>query len=201
MDVSEVYLHKLAMALITSCREPKQTTSKESPKKPPSRKQRSSSSNAPAAHVVHTQPTAQPTGSPALIERPAELFLWDKDDGHFLKQHDIIASIVKRPSGTYDYWLSASTPDGQQLLAHKVHTDLNVRWSSKLASLTWNHVGSDGLISSWCFKFFEEEDYKAFQAAYAQFSYEALNSMSWEKTKVSVDALSAEIVRADIFAA
>jgi hypothetical protein len=124
-----------------------------------------------------------------LIERPAELYLWDKDDGHFLKQHDIIASIVKRPSGEYDYWLSARTSDGQQLLAHKLRTDLNVRWSSKLASLTWNHVGSDGLISSWCFKFFNEEDYKAFQAAYAQSSYESLNSISWTKTKVDEKSL------------
>lgn len=164
----------------------------ESPKT--SRRQGSSSSAAPPPKIheaaPHPPPLAQATASPALIDRSAELFLWDKDDGHFLKQDDIIASIVKRPSGTFDYWLSARTLEGQQLLAHKLRTDLNVRWSVKLASLTWNHVGSDGLISSWCFKFLNLEDYEAFRSAYAQFSYESLNSISWEKTKVSMVSLS-----------
>ena len=132
---------------------------------------------------------SQASAPPSLIERPAELYLWDKDDGHFLKQEDVIASIVKRPSGTFDYWISARTQDGQQLLAHKLHSDLNVRWSSKLASLTWNHTSSDGLISSWCFKFSNDEDYKAFQSAYAQFAYESLNSVSWTKAKVRSDRI------------
>lgn len=120
---------------------------------------------------------------PSLITKKAELYLWDRDDGHFLKQADIYASVAKHNAG-YTFLITAMTSEGQQLLAHKLSSDLNARWSTKLASLTWNYTSVDGTISSWCFKFENTEDFKEFQEVYGGCMYEALNQSSWEKAKV-----------------
>lgn len=121
-----------------------------------------------------------------LITKKAELYLWDQDDGHFLKQADIYGSISQASKSGYNYLISAMTFEGQQLLAHKLTTDLNARWSQSLASLTWNYAGDSGIISSWCFKFDSFEDFTEFQQVYGSCMYEALNQTSWEKVKVMI---------------
>ena len=121
--------------------------------------------------------------STTLITKKAELYLWDRDDGHFLKQADIYGSIAQPVAG-YTFLITAMTSDGQQLLAHKLSSGLNARWSTKLASLTWNNTSAEGTISSWCFKFENSEDFKEFQEVYGSCMYEVLNQVSWEKAKV-----------------
>lgn len=119
-----------------------------------------------------------------MILKKAELYLWDQDDGHFLKQADIYGGIAKPSPTAFNYVITAMTHEGQQLLAHAITSDLNARWSTKLASLTWNHMSENGAISSWCFKFENLDDFKEFQEIYGSCMYESLNQISWGKTKV-----------------
>lgn len=119
--------------------------------------------------------TARAMPVPAIITKKAELYLWDQEDGHFLKQDDINASITRPIESKFDFFITATTLDGQQLLSHRLTSDLNSRWSNKLTSFTWNHVSTKGILSSWCFKFENFEDYKEFQEAHGGCLYETLN--------------------------
>jgi len=133
------------------------------------------------------KPKSPPNSTiPAVVSKTAELYLWDQEDGHFLKQADVLGSINSRSSG-YDHWITAST-DSQQLLSHKIGSDLNARWSTKLTSVTWNHTTSLGHLSSWCMKFEGPEDFKEFQDAYSACLYEAINAVSWQKAKADEQA-------------
>ncbi|KAI5124906.1 hypothetical protein M0805_007334 [Coniferiporia weirii] len=138
----------------------------------------------PVPEPLRPEPAAVPAPAlPTVLLKKAEMYLWDQDDGHFLKQADIYAGIAKPSSSTFNYVITAMTLGGQQLLAHKMSSDLNARWSTKLASLTWNNTSESGIISSWCFKFETLEDFKEFQEMYGSCIYETLNSVSWQKAK------------------
>ena len=127
------------------------------------------------AEVQQTAPAAPAIPIPSIITKKAELYLWDQGDGHFLKQDDIHGSITRPNEVLYEFYITATTLGGQQLLSHKLSSDLNSRWSNKLASFTWNHLSSKGVQSSWCFKFETFEDYKEFQEAHGGCLYESLN--------------------------
>ena len=142
--------------------------------------------------AADSEPSSSKPGSttkadlPAVVKKPAELYLWDQDDGHFLKQADIHGSIVKESESSFDYLVVAATLEGQQLFAHKLTSDLNARWSTKLASCTWNHTSAGGTLSSWCFKLETLDDFREFQEAWGSCLYESLNQASWAKAKVRV---------------
>ncbi|KZT12472.1 VID27 cytoplasmic protein [Laetiporus sulphureus 93-53] len=123
------------------------------------------------------------TGLPTLISERAELHLWDREHGYFVKQADVTAQIVQNPAaGPFAYWVVAASEQGQ-LLAHQISSDMNHRWSSKVQSITWNHISDDGLQSSWCLRFESEEAFENFQKAFTVALWEFLNQYSWEKAK------------------
>ena len=67
-------------------------------------------------------------GMRCIFAEPAELHLWDGET--FIKQADVIARVAEKPTGgTFDYWLVAST-DEEQVLAHKITSDMNSGWQS-----------------------------------------------------------------------
>lgn len=138
-----------------------------------------------------SQPTAESGGSlsqelpPSLVSVPAELYLFNREQGFFVKQGDIAALIMQPPSAsTYEYWLVAYL-DGETLFAHRISSDMNQRWSSKVTSFTWNHESESGLQKSWCLRFGSEVDMAAFQATFTKAMWETLNNYPWEKAKVS----------------
>jgi hypothetical protein len=144
-----------------------------SPKKPPT-----SSTSSPKRPVVKS-----PVDDfPLLASEEAELHFWDTKHGYFSKQADGTAKIVKRPNAGYEYWLIASTEEGQ-LLTHKINTEMNQRWSSKMYSLTWNNF-SEKTQTSWCFRFLDEQAFVTFQTAFTKALWETLHQTSWEKSKV-----------------
>jgi VID27 PH-like domain len=120
---------------------------------------------------------------PLLASEEAELHYWEREKGYFIKQADGVAKIVKRPTKGFEYWLIAGAEEGQ-LLAHKVTSDMNQRWSTKMSSLTWNHLGERGSQSSWCFRFLSENAFANFQHAFTRALWETLHQMSWDKSKV-----------------
>ncbi|THG99304.1 hypothetical protein EW026_g3013 [Hermanssonia centrifuga] len=127
------------------------------------------------------KPSIADDSIPSLVAGAAELHLWNLDASYFEKQADVIARIVEGP-GPYEYWLVASGAEGQ-VLAHRIDSQLNQRWSSKVLSFTWNHIGETGRQSSWCFRFEEQSDYEAFLLAFTKTLWESLNQYSWDKAK------------------
>lgn len=122
---------------------------------------------------------------PTLIAAPAKLHLWKREGGFFVHQDDVIAQIVQMPNaGPYDYWLLATAEDARRVLVHKVSSDMNERWSTKLSSMTWNHLSDSGYQSSWCLVFSGPEEFEQFKYAFTRALWETANEYSWEKAKV-----------------
>ncbi|KAI0938089.1 hypothetical protein AcV7_003377 [Taiwanofungus camphoratus] len=149
------------------------------------------SSSAVAASLSPSPKTKKAPGSdsgmPELLSEEAELHLWNRDRGFFVKQADVTAKIVQNPAGTFDYWMIASSEEGQ-MLAHKITSDMNQRWSTKMLSLTWNYVSDTGLQSSWCLRFVTPEAFESFQHVFTRTLWEGLNQYSWEKAKADEKA-------------
>ncbi|OCH94125.1 VID27 cytoplasmic protein [Obba rivulosa] len=120
---------------------------------------------------------------PSIIEESAELHLWDRDQGFFVHQADVTASIGKNPAGgEYDYWLMA-TADAGQHLGHRITSDMNERWNIKFQSMTWNYISDKGQQSSWCLRFSTPEGYHRFHQMFTRVLWESANEYSWEKAK------------------
>ncbi|KLO08280.1 VID27-domain-containing protein [Schizopora paradoxa] len=168
-----------------STKKPKASTSRVASSSSSSARDESSLSHAMNSLTVadKTTPKSPPKPTyPAKISQSAELYLWEDEEGHFLKQADVIGSINSR-TAPYDYWITATSEEGQQFLSHKITSELNARWSAKLSSVTWNYTSSQGHLSSWCLKFDGPEQYKEFQDMYSLCLYEHGNTASWEKAK------------------
>lgn len=121
---------------------------------------------------------------PALVSLEAELHWFNREKGYFVHQADVIARIVQPPDAApFNYWLAAYAEEGQ-VLAHRVSSDMNQRWSGKTNSITWNNESSSGLQTSWCLRFKDEHDLESFQISFTKALWETLNRYPWEKAKV-----------------
>jgi hypothetical protein len=119
---------------------------------------------------------------PVLISQKAGLFFWDSQRFEFVEHGPVTARIQQGAS--FETWLTASSEDGQ-LLAHKISSDMNQRWTSKMRSLTWNHLGNDQEMTSWVLRFEGgQEEYEAFLQAFTQALWETLYQTAWGKMKV-----------------
>ena len=152
-----------------------------------------------AETVATSSTTSSPTRSPkgkqraakalepgmsSLFAEQAELYLWDREHQEFEKQADVTVRVAQNPAGgPYDYWLVASTDEGQ-LFAHRISSDMNQRLAPRVMSFTWNHVEESGVANSWCLRFNSKERYDWFQSAFSQALWEGLNKLPWRKAKV-----------------
>lgn len=140
--------------------------------------------------VAPSSPTKEPPGSapsaPLAIvyEGPAELYLWDMEKEEFEIQNTVNAQIAQPTGVPFEYWLVASTDEGQEL-AHKITSEMNPRWSTKMLSITWNMFTDHGAASSWLFRFTTPEGYLQFKNVFTQASWEGLHQIHWGKVKVS----------------
>ncbi|KAF7352740.1 hypothetical protein MVEN_01240200 [Mycena venus] len=125
---------------------------------------------------------ASPLSSlPVVIEKKADLFFWDGEEGEFVEHGPVTARILKGEG--FETWLTASSDD-EQLLAHKINPNMNQRWTSKMRSLTWNHLSDDQVVTSWVLRFGGEvEDYEAFLQTFTQALWETLYQTAWGKIK------------------
>ena len=196
-----------------SCRFSRPPESKKQKSKQSSSRKKSSESD-PAASItsrmqsltVSSQPPASQTSSasstdtttspfdsyPTLVNEEAELHLWDREKEYFVKQTDGRATIVGLPTNSktngYEYWIIARSTEGgdksRVVLWHKIDTDMNQRWSTKVWSLTWNHMNERGVQTSWCFRFFNQESYATFQEQFTRALWETLHQVPWSTSKV-----------------
>ncbi|KAH7887687.1 VID27 cytoplasmic protein-domain-containing protein [Phlebopus sp. FC_14] len=126
---------------------------------------------------------AKSASMPIVAQEDAQFFLWDLDAEGFVSASDVvvIAKIVKDMSTVFNYWLVATSDEGD-LVMHHVASDMNPRWAPKTLSLTWN-CNLEGTYSSWAFQFTSKEAYESFKLAFAQASWETLHQTPWSKIK------------------
>ncbi|KAK7695867.1 hypothetical protein QCA50_000505 [Cerrena zonata] len=143
---------------------------------------------APAPVVMEKKPPVA-ADFPTLIAAPAKLHLWKREGGFFVHQDDVIAQIVQMPNaGPFDYWLLATAEDARRVLSHKISSDMNERWATKLSSMTWNHLSDSGFQSSWCLMFSGADEFEQFKYAFTRALWETANEYSWEKAKADEQA-------------
>jgi hypothetical protein len=118
-----------------------------------------------------------------VIDEKAELFLWDRAEGYFVREAAVFAKIVRRKGPGFSFFLTATRQEGQ-VLAHRISSDMMQRWSPATWSLTWNNVNESGSQSSWCLRLESQESFEDFRAEFTQRSWESLNQTSWDKVKV-----------------
>lgn len=158
----------------------------------------SSSSQTSITTTSSTETTTSPFDSyPTLIDEAAELHLWDREKEYFIKQTDGRASIVGLPTNSktngYEYWVIARSTEGDDrgrvVLWHKVDPDMNQRWSTKVWSLTWNHMNNNGVQMSWCFRFLAQQSYANFQEQFTRALWETLHQVPWSTSKVGYPSI------------
>ena len=118
-----------------------------------------------------------------IIDEQAELFLWDRDEGYFVREASVSANIVQRTGAKFLFFLTATSQEGQ-VLAHRITSQMMQRWSPATWSLTWNNVNESGNQSSWCLRFESQGSFEDFRAEFTKCAWENLNEMSWDKVKV-----------------
>ncbi|KAF8897592.1 VID27 cytoplasmic protein [Infundibulicybe gibba] len=133
------------------------------------------------AHVPVSKSQSIMSTMPVIAEQEAELYLWDFPNMDFINQ-GIVTAKIQQQEGSYIFWLVASIDD-TPLLAHKICSDMNQRWSHKMFSLTWNHVDDDGSQNSWLFKFPTRTEYDAMLQSFTQCLWESLHKTPWGKVK------------------
>ena len=143
-----------------------------------------------------TQPLLQPqtptqflSQTTTLLEEEAELYFWDVQTEGFRNDGIVVARFVQQtPTSNsnleFTYWLTASNDQGI-ILAHRIKTDMNQRFSGKMLSLTWNYMGDEGEGgSSWLLRFSDVEEYKKVVEVFTKCLWETLHQVSWGKIKV-----------------
>lgn len=119
-----------------------------------------------------------------LFTAEAELYFWDAELQEFRNDGVVSAQLFKQTNANYVYWLTGSNDTGV-LLTHRVCSSMNQRFSPKMLSLTWNHLGDDNSQTSWLFRFASEEDFGNALQTFTQCLWESLHETSWGKIKVS----------------
>lgn len=121
---------------------------------------------------------------PTVASQEARVFFWDLEVEGFVaeREEEVVAKIVERTSGDYNYWLIVSDEDGD-VVSHKISSDMNPRWAQKISSLTWNYLNK-GRYDSWALQFASPEAYDAFKRAFAQCQWETLHGIPFQKAKV-----------------
>lgn len=148
----------------------------------------STANNPPESAKPKTAAASDNSGLPSLIAEPAGLHLWNREGGFFVHRGNVTARISQNPAGgPFEFWLLASSEEGQ-VLAHKITSDMNQRWSAKVLSLTWNYVSDSGVQSSWCLSFETADAFSNFQFLFSKVLWESLNKYSWEKAKADEQA-------------
>jgi len=130
------------------------------------------------------RPSFASASLPTITSQEGRLFYWDLEVEGFVAERDeeVVAKIVARTSGNYDYWLIVTDEDGD-FVSHKISSDMNPRWAPKTSSLTWNYFNK-GRYDSWALQLTTPEAYDAFKKAFAQCQWETLHGISFQKAKV-----------------
>jgi VID27 PH-like domain/VID27 N-terminal region len=120
----------------------------------------------------------------AMITKEAEIYQWNFEREEFDNDGIVHAQVCRKRDNPFSYWIVAATDEGV-LLAHEICPETNPRWSHRMLTVTWNHMGGPS-PSSWLFRFTEEEDYTTFMGMFIRAQWESLHRVPWTKMKVGV---------------
>ncbi|KAF8655245.1 hypothetical protein AX16_003149 [Volvariella volvacea WC 439] len=137
----------------------------------------------PKGHTKLTKKVLPQAAFHELISHEAELYFWEPDVETFTEGGLVTAKILQSPTNQYEFWLAASNTDHEDVIAHKISSEMNQRWSHKMFSLTWNYFDEIGRPQSALFRFTSQESFSAFLQAFTQALWETLNEVSWSKAK------------------
>jgi hypothetical protein len=152
------------------------------------------SPSAAPTHQTQTSSTSLTTQffsqTTTLLEEEAELYYWDTQTEGFRNDGIVFARLVQQATNSganseFTYWLTASNDHGI-ILAHRIKSDMNQRFSGRMLSLTWNHMGEEGgsQPSSWLLRFSNVEEYKKVVEVFTRCLWETLHQVPWGKIKV-----------------
>lgn len=146
-------------------------------------KQAAGQGQAPQAEESTKAPpsAAQPQAVGTLIEKTAELHLFDFPTGTFILQDpEVKASVTE--IGNWEYWLHIVGKE-REWLGQPIVDDINPVFNYEFKSFIFNHYLDDGSAYSWLLRFNDEEDIENFQQGVMQALWEHLNKMKWGKVK------------------
>lgn len=118
-----------------------------------------------------------------LLEREVELYVWNVPEERFDHGGIVMSRLVRQKNANFVYWLIASNERGI-LLAHRITSDMNHKFSQRVQSLTWNNLGDDGAQTSWLIRCPTAEDYDYFNEIFTKCLWESLYQSPWGKIKV-----------------
>ncbi|PPQ98532.1 hypothetical protein CVT24_004023 [Panaeolus cyanescens] len=117
-----------------------------------------------------------------LLEKEVELYFWNVTAESFDHAGVVTSKLVVQRNANYAYWLIASNDRGI-LLAHRISSDMNHKFSQRMQSLTWNNLGDDGAQTSWLIRCATFEDYDQFNEVFTKCLWESLYQTPWGKIK------------------
>ncbi|KAG2367324.1 VID27 cytoplasmic protein-domain-containing protein [Suillus spraguei] len=129
------------------------------------------------------RPSFASSSLPTIVSEEGLIFSWNLEVEGFVAEREevIVAKIVERTPGSFNYWLILTDEDGD-FVSHKISSDMNARWAPKTSSLTWNYANS-GRYDSLALQLASTEAYYAFKTAFAQCLWEALHGVEFRKAK------------------
>ena len=125
-----------------------------------------------------------------LITVEATLHPFNIDTWTYDNMGDAIVQILT-PSdadGAFEYYLAAYV-NGDNVLRHRIDSNMNQRWFKEASSLIWNYISDQGFQSTWSVALIYEEDYPEFRELFTRVLWETLHQESWSKAKVSLSIM------------
>jgi hypothetical protein len=125
-----------------------------------------------------------------LINVEATLHPFNKETWKYDYLGDAIVQILT-PSdgnGAFEYYLAAYI-DGDNILRHRIDSNMNQRWFGKANSLIWNYESDQGFQSTWSIALMHDEDFQPFQELFTRVLWETLHQEPWSKAKVGRTSL------------
>ncbi|KAF8621633.1 hypothetical protein AX15_007651 [Amanita polypyramis BW_CC] len=126
-------------------------------------------------------PEPQSTSVRVIATQEAEFYSWDAAEG-FLPQGLVTAQIVQSESSAFEYVLVVKNDNGS-ILAHKITSDMNQRWSHHMMSLTWNYFEENGSPHSCLLRFLNQTEFQGMMNITTQCLWESLHQEEWRKAK------------------
>ncbi|KAF2743921.1 vacuolar import and degradation protein [Sporormia fimetaria CBS 119925] len=126
-------------------------------------------------------PAEQPKALSTLVEKTAEIHLFDFPSGTFILQEANVRATVTE-IGNWEYWLHIVGAQ-REWLGQPIVEDINPVFNYEFKSFIFNHYLDDGSAYSWLLRFKEDEDIEDFQQGVMQALWEHLNKMKWQKAK------------------
>ncbi|KAM6495830.1 VID27 cytoplasmic domain containing protein [Amanita muscaria] len=117
-----------------------------------------------------------------ISRQEAQFYFWDAVQG-FLPQGSVAAQVIRIDGSAFDYWLVATSGDNN-ILAHRITSEMNQKWSHKMLSLTWNFYADDGSPRSCLLHFPDQGDFQKMVEIVTQCQWESLHQEEWRKAKV-----------------